>query len=59
MIYLLTIFFSLIIVLYVGKGGFWEGKAGDNTGWFPQHAIIEKTDGKHCCSNDYIILVLV
>ena len=43
-------YFSL--VLYVGKGGFWEGKVGDVTGWFPQHAITaEKTEGKviHVC----------
>uniref|UniRef100_A0A1X7UNN6 SH3 and multiple ankyrin repeat domains protein 3 n=1 Tax=Amphimedon queenslandica TaxID=400682 RepID=A0A1X7UNN6_AMPQE len=32
-------------VLYVGKGGFWEGKVGDVTGWFPQHAITEKMEG--------------
>lgn len=27
------------LVLYIGKGGYWEGRAGGRQGWFPQDAI--------------------
>lgn len=32
-------------VLYIGKGGYWEGRANGLHGWFPQNAIKEKTFG--------------
>lgn len=28
--------------MYIGKGGYWEGKAGGNQGWFPALAIKER-----------------
>ena len=27
------------LVLYIGKEGYWEGRAGGKQGWFPQDAI--------------------
>ena len=30
-----------LAVLYIGKGGYWEGKVGVNQGWFPALAITE------------------
>lgn len=29
---------------YIGKGGFWEGKADGKEGWFPRLAIKEVDD---------------
>ena len=41
----MIIFIFVLIVLYVGKGGFWEGKTVDQRGWFPQNAIKEISPG--------------
>ena len=40
-------------VVYIGKGGYWEGKAGGKLGWFPALAIrevneVEETDTPDC-----------
>ena len=31
-------------VLYIGRNGYWEGKAGGRQGWFPSSAVKEATD---------------
>ena len=31
-------------VVFIGKGGYWEGRAGGRVGWFPARAIQEVTD---------------
>jgi hypothetical protein len=31
-------------VVFIGKGGYWEGRAGGRQGWFPARAIQEVTD---------------
>lgn len=31
-------------MVFIGKGGYWEGKAGGRLGWFPARAIQEVTD---------------
>ena len=33
-------------VVYIGKGGYWEGKSGGRQGWFPALAIKELTEGE-------------
>ncbi len=33
-----------LLVTYIGKGGYWEGKAGGKEGWFPRLAIKEFGD---------------
>ncbi len=30
-----------LVVTYIGKGGYWEGRAGGQEGWFPRLAIKE------------------
>lgn len=35
--------FFLFAVLFIGKGGYWEGRAGGQEGWFPCAAIKEVT----------------
>ena len=32
---------SQLAVVFIGKGGYWEGKAGGRLGWFPARAIQE------------------
>lgn len=32
------------VVTYIGKGGYWEGKADGRSGWFPRLAIKELGD---------------
>lgn len=34
---------SFIAVLFMGKGGYCEGKTGEEQGWFPYNAIQEVT----------------
>ena len=31
-------------VVFIGKGGYWEGRSGGRQGWFPARAIQEVTD---------------
>ena len=47
-------------VTYIGKGGYWEGRAGGAEGWFPRLAIKEigeeqydfqTENGKHASPN--------
>ena len=43
--------------MYVGKGGFWEGRNEDgHQGWFPQNVLKEKTYGKLKLILDIIFL---
>ena len=37
-------FCPLHLVMHVGKGGYWEGKADGKEGWFPRLAINELGD---------------
>ena len=32
-------------VVFIGKGGYWEGRAGGRQGWFPAKAIKDVEDG--------------
>ena len=34
--------FILLIVLFMGKGGYCEGKVGDKHGWFPYNVVLEE-----------------
>ena len=48
----IIIYFYVVIMVYalcsavvfIGKGGYWEGRAGGKLGWFPARAIQELTD---------------
>lgn len=31
------------VVLFIGKGGMWEGRVGSRQGWFPSCAVREMT----------------
>ena len=31
-------------VVFIGKGGYWEGRAGGRQGWFPAKAIKDVED---------------
>ena len=33
-----------LTVVFIGKGGYWEGRAGGRLGWFPARAIQEITE---------------
>ena len=35
---------TLYTVVFIGKGGYWEGRSGGRQGWFPARAIQEVTD---------------
>ena len=39
----MTCLLSLAVV-FIGKGGYWEGRAGGRLGWFPARAIQEITE---------------
>ena len=56
-------------MVYIGKGGYWEGKAAGKHGWFPALAIREVTEDEPdsdtedeckymCTSTTVIVLVL-
>lgn len=39
--------------MYIGKGGYWEGRAGGNQGWFPALAIKERGEQEEEEEVDY------
>ena len=34
-----NVFYFYHVVLYIGKGNYWEGKVNNEQGWFPKSAI--------------------
>lgn len=44
------------VVLYIGKGNFWEGKINDKQGWFPRNAIT--ATGMYCITMVVFRLVI-